>query len=181
MELRYKSELTRAMEYLAQDPKTLFLGQSVVYPGNSMFGTLANIPLEQKIEMPVFEDTQMGLSIGLSLAGYRPVSLYPRFNFLLLAMNQLVNHLDKYALFTEGRVAPQVIIRTAIGSVRPLFPGYQHVGDFTDAFRALGMKNVEIVRLDEPEQIFPAFERARQRTDGVSTVLVEWGDYYNEK
>ena len=40
---------------------------------------------------------------------------------------------------------------------------------------------IDIVRLDEPEDIFPAYEKALSRTDGKSTILVEWGDYYGEK
>jgi len=180
-ELNYKDELTRATNYLAQNPKTIFLGQSVVYSGNSIFKTLESVPANQKVEMPVFEETQMGICIGLALAGYVPVSVYPRFNFLLLAMNQLVNHLDKLPVITQGKARPRVIIRTAIGSERPLFPGYQHSGDFTNSFKALGLQNVDVVRLDEPHQIFPSYKYALERPDGKSTILVEFGDYYNEK
>lgn len=179
-QLSYKNELTRAMEYLAEDPRTLFLGQSVAYQGNSIYKTLEKVPMEKRTELPVFEETQMGLSIGLALAGFVPITIYPRFNFLLLAMNQIVNHLDKFPLITNGAVSPRVIIKTAIGSERPLFPGYQHSGDFTDGMRLM-LKNVDVVRLDEPEQIFPAYEKALTRTDGKSTLLVEFGDYYNEK
>lgn len=179
-QLRYKAELTRAMEYLAQDPRTLFLGQSVAYKGNSIYNTLEKISLDRRIELPVFEETQMGMSIGLALANFVPVTIYPRFNFLLLAMNQLVNHLDKFPFITQGEVWPRVIIKTAIGSERPLFPGYQHSGDFTEGMRYM-LKNVDVVRLDEPEQIFPAYEKALTRPDAKSTVLVEFGDYYNEK
>ena len=74
----------------------------------------------------------------------------------------------------------KAIIRTGIGSERPLHPQHQHVGDFTDAFRLM-LKNVEVIRLDEPEDIFPAYEKALTRKDGKSTILVEWGDYYSEK
>ncbi|TSC82493.1 MAG: pyruvate dehydrogenase E1 component subunit beta [Parcubacteria group bacterium Gr01-1014_20] len=179
-QLRYKSELTRAMLYLAENPSTLFIGQSVAFPGNSIFKTIENVPLEKRIELPVFEETQMGMSIGLALAGYIPISIYPRFNFLLLALNQLVNHLDKIPVITNGKVWPKVIIKTAIGSERPLFPGVQHSGDFTEAMRLL-VKNIEVVRLDTPEQIFPEYEKAINRPDGKSTLLVEYGDYYNEK
>ncbi len=179
--MKYKEELIRATDHLAADKRTIFLGQSVLWPGNSINGTLINVPADQKMEMPVFEDTQLGMSIGLALAGFIPISIFPRFNFLLLAMNQLVNHLDKVPVITRGAVKPKVIIRTSIGSVRPLFPGYQHAGDFTAAFKALGLENVEIVRLDEPDEIFPAYKEALERTDGKSTILVEFGDYYNEK
>ena len=179
-QLRYKKELTRAMEYLAKDPRTIFLGQSVAYQGNSIYKTLENVPLEKRIELPVFEETQMGMAIGLALGEFVPVTIYPRFNFLLLAMNQLVNHLDKIPLITGGAVWPRVIIKTAIGSERPLFPGFQHSGDFTEGMRLM-LKNVDVVRLDEPEQIFPAHEKALTRPDGKSTLLIEYGDYYNEK
>jgi len=40
---------------------------------------------------------------------------------------------------------------------------------------------IDVIRLDEPADIFPAYQRALQRDDGRSTLLVEWGDYYSEK
>mgnify|MGYP001389941224 CR=1 FL=1 len=43
------------------------------------------------------------------------------------------------------------------------------------------LENIEVIRLEEPEDIFPAYLRAYNRTDGKSTILVEYGDYYNEK
>jgi pyruvate/2-oxoglutarate/acetoin dehydrogenase E1 component len=178
--MKYRDELIRAMDFLGNDSRTIFVGQCVGYPGNAIYKTLANVPAEKKLELPVFEEVQMGMSIGLALEGLIPVTIYPRFNFLLLAMNQLVNHLDKIPGITQGGAKPNVIIRTLIGSVRPIDAGVQHSGDFTDGFRALA-KNIEVIRLDEPEQIFPAYERALHRTDGKSTIIVEWGDYYNEK
>ena len=42
-------------------------------------------------------------------------------------------------------------------------------------------KSINIVRLDEPDQIFDAYKLAYERNDNVSTILVEYGDYYNEK
>ena len=116
----------------------------------------------------------------MAIEGMIPISTYPRWNFLLLAVNQLVNHLDKYSIYTDGDFQPKAIIRTGIGSIRPLNPQIQHTGDFTDAFRSM-LKTIEVIRLDEPEDIFPAYERAYTRTDGKSTLLVEWGDYYGEK
>ena len=77
-------------------------------------------------------------------------------------------------------VTGKVIIRTGIGSERPLNPQAQHVGDFTEGFRLM-LKNTEIIRLKEPEDIFPAYQKAYNRTDGKNTILVEYGDFYNEK
>lgn len=178
--MKYFDELTKAMDFLAADPRTIFIGQAVAIKGTAMTTTLVNVPAEKKIELPVAEEMQMGLSTGLAINGYVPVTFYPRWNFLLLAVNQLVNHLDKVKHMTNGGWQPNVIIRTSIGSERPLNPQCQHLGDFTDAFRSM-LTNIEVIRLEEPEDIVPAYTKALTRTDGKCTILVEYGDYYNEK
>lgn len=168
------------MEYLAEDPTAIFLGQAVAYAGTAMSNTLKDISLDRKVEIPVDEDMQMGMTNGLALQGKLPVSIFPRWNFFLLATNQLVNHLDKFSEMSAGGYQPKAIIRTGIGSERPLHPGHQHIGDYTDAYKKM-LNNVEIIRLENPEDIFPAYEKAHTRNDGKSTILVEYGDYYNEK
>jgi pyruvate/2-oxoglutarate/acetoin dehydrogenase E1 component len=65
--------------------------------------------------MPVAEELQMGMSIGLSLEGYLPISCYPRMDFLPRAMDQIVNHLDLLEDLSKGLFMPKVIIRTSIG------------------------------------------------------------------
>lgn len=176
--MEYFNELKRSMTYLSKHSDTIFLGQSVTYTGTSMFNTLVDVPFEKRIEMPVCEDLQMGITNGLALSGKIPISIYPRWNFLLLATNQLVNHLDKITEISDYKV--KVIIRTSIGSIRPLHPQHQHVGDYTDAFKNM-LTNVELIRLDEPDQIFSSYKKALERDDGKSTLLIEYGDYYNEK
>ena len=139
-----------------------------------------DIEKTKRVELPVFEDTQLGMSIGMSLAGKKVISIFPRWNFLLCATNQLVSHLDKLPIISEGKVTPNILIRTAVGSQRPLFPGYQHIGNMSSAFREM-LSNVEIIELFEPEDIFPAYKKAFERNDGKSTILVEFQDFYNEK
>ncbi len=178
--MKYFDELCRAMEFLARDPRTMFLGQAVACPGTAMTNTLKNVAREKLLELPVTEDMQMGMSNGLALTGVVPVCIYPRWNFLLCAVSQVVGHLDKLPAMSNGGYQPKVIIRTGIGSERPLHPQFQHVGDYTDAFRLM-CKNIEVIRLDEPGQIFPAYQKALEREDGKSTIIVEYGDYYSEK
>lgn len=178
--MKYFEELKRSMDWLAKKPETIFLGQAVEYPGTAMTNTLTNVPKEKLLEMPVAEEMQMGISIGLAINGSIPISIYPRWNFLLLATNQLVNHLDKMPIYSNGEFKPKVIIRTSIGSERPINPQIQHTGDYSEAFKLI-LKTVEVIVLNEPEEIFPAFQKAYLREDGRSTLLVEYGDYYNEK
>jgi len=171
----YFDELKRSMEYLAQDPRTVFLGQAVAVPGTAMSNTLKEVPREKLIELPVAEEMQMGMTVGFALTGMVPVSLFPRWNFLLYAINQLINHLDKVKVMSNGGYPAQAIIRTGIGSERPLHPQYQHVGDFTEPIRAM-TTTIEVIRLEEPADIFPAYQRALTREDGRSTILVEISD-----
>lgn len=173
--MNYFEEMKRSMDFLAKDPRVLFLGQAVACPGTAMSGTLRDVPKEKLLELPVCEELQMGMANGLAVAGFVPVSVFPRWNFLLLAMNQIVNHLDKLKAISNGGYAPKVIIRTGIGSQHPLHPQQQHVGDFTDAVRLM-CTNIEVIRLDEPAQILPAYRRALERDDGRSTIVVEHGD-----
>jgi pyruvate/2-oxoglutarate/acetoin dehydrogenase E1 component len=178
--MKYFDELKKSMTWLGQQPNTLFLGQAVEYAGTGITNTLTEIDKSKLLEMPVNEDMQMGISLGMALNGTIPISIYPRWNFLVLAANQIVNHLDKIKIMSGGGFKPKVIIRTSIGSQRPLHPQHQHIGDFTAGFKAL-CDTVDIIKLDEPEQIFESYQYAYERTDNRSTILVEWGDFYNEK
>ena len=176
---QYQEALKSAMELLAENEKVIFLGQSVAVAGTAMRTTLETVPEKQLIELPVDEDFQMGLATGMALAGYLPVSIFPRWNFLLLATNQIVNHLDKLAELSRQTPAQKVIIRTGIGSVNPLNPGPQHTGDFTEAFRMM-CPNLNIVRLESATMVVPEYEKALLRADGVSSILIEWSDKYAE-
>ena len=180
MSLKYFDELKKAMNYLASQPNTLFLGQAVACKGTGMSNTLVDIDLKKRLELPVCEEMQMGMTNGLALQGIVPISIFPRWNFLMCAVNQLVNHLDKIKAMSDGQFIPKAIIRTAIGSERPLHPQSQHIGDFSEAIQKM-CTTIEVVKLKEPEDIFPAYKKAYERKDGVNTILVEYGDYYNEK
>ncbi len=178
--MKYFDEIKRTMEWVAQQPKTLFLGQTVAGPGTFMFQTLRDIPPERALEMPVNESFQMQFTIGLALAGFIPISVYPRQNFLLLATADMVNMLDKIPVISSQQWLPRVIIRVASGPDSPVHPGHQHVGNYAEGFRKL-FSSIEVIELNEPEEIFPAYQRALERDDNKSTLLIEHGNFYNQK
>jgi len=178
--MKYFDELKKSMNYLAASEKTIFIGQAVEVPGTSMTNTLKGINPKKLLELPVAEEMQMGITTGLALDGNIPVSIFPRWNFVLLAMNQLINHLDKVNIMSNNGFKAKAIIRTGVGSQRPLHPQYQHIGDFTDMVRKM-CSSLDVIQLNEPEDIFPSYKKALDRDDGRSTILVEFGDYHNEK
>ena len=122
----------------------------------------------------------MGMSTGLALNGFIPVTIYPRFDFLILAMNQIVNHLDKIRYMSFGEFTPKVIIRTSVGSKKPLDGGVQHTQDYTNIFKRI-LTEINVVYLSDPSKIYSEYKRALNRKDNKSTLIIENGDYYNSK
>jgi pyruvate/2-oxoglutarate/acetoin dehydrogenase E1 component len=167
------------MNWLAMQSNTVFLGQAVSYAGTGCYESLTEIPSEKKIEFPVAENFQIGVSIGLAMNGLIPISVVPRWNFLLCAADQIVNHLDKMSLLSDGGYQPKVIIRVAVGSEHPVDPQDQHKGNFSQAFRLM-CKTVDIIEVTNPGSILSAYQLAYNRTDGRSTIVVEFPDYMKD-
>lgn len=137
--LSYFEELTQAMTMLGENDKVLFVGQGVKYDGQRMHASFKGVPEDKRIEFPVAEEFQMGFCTGLALEGFIPVCVYPRMDFLLLAANQLVNHLDK--------IQAKVIVRVGVGSNKPLDPGPQHTQDHSEAFQLM-LKNTPVMEFE---------------------------------
>ncbi len=163
------------MNRLSKIRNSVFIGQSVKYPGNILFNTLENIPNNKKIEVPVFEETQMGISIGLSLQGYLPITCYPRFDFLILAFNQLINHLDKIPLLTKNKFQPKIIIRVIVGANKPLNAGLQHTQDYS-SFLKNSLHTVNLYKLNSASDIKKYYNQALKSK--FSSILVEYTEKY---
>ena len=155
--LTYTLALRRAMGTLAAE-NAVFVGQGVGYDGQRMFRTFDDVPHAQLLEFPVAESTQLGYCTGFALAGFLPVCVYPRMDFLLLAMDQLVNHLDKWEAMGGG--SPKVIIRTAVGDQKPSFSaGLQHTQDYTYPLMQI-LTNIDVYTPWDAASVLPCYESA---------------------
>src|SRR3990172_364898 len=101
----------------------------------------------------------MGFCIGLALQRYIPINFFPRIDFLLLACNQLVNHLDKIPVMSKNDWIPHMIIRTAIGSKSPLNAGPQHTQNHTEAFKRM-LTTVHVTEVDDPKTTLMSYQHA---------------------
>jgi len=126
---KYKDAVTEAMEEMA-GLGAIFVGYNVRYGGG--YGTLDNVPEEQRLETPVAENLMAGLAMGMSLVGFRPVLFFERQDFLLNAIDALVNQADRIETISEGQFSFPIIIRAVIGSVTPFYAGITHTTDYTD-------------------------------------------------
>jgi len=176
--MKYKEELDRSMEWLATKSNTVFMGQAIGFSGHAISNTMSKVPQDKRVELPVFEELQLGIATGMALEGWVPVTCYPRFDFFILSLNQLVNHLDKMQDMSSGDMKPKVIIRVAVGSKVPFSAGPQHTQNHTKAMKNM-LTEVEVVELVEPEQIFEAFKNAYE--SDKSTLIIEHSEYYGTK
>ncbi len=175
-ELSYKGELTNSMESLAQDPLVRFVGYGVKIGGRAG-GTLKKVPDSQLIEMPVAENLMVSFAIGLSLKGLRPVVFIERFDFILNALDAIVNHLDKIEALSHGEFRPAIILRIVVGNrQKPLFTGKTHTQDFSPALRSL--VSFPVIGLTDASQISREYNTAHDRMTKLSrsTALIEYKD-----
>jgi pyruvate/2-oxoglutarate/acetoin dehydrogenase E1 component len=169
----YKQAIIEEMYNLSRIKNSIFLGQQV--KSESFYSTLDKVPYSKRLEMPVTEEMQLGMSIGMAMEGYLPISIFQRIDFLPRACDQLVNHLDIISELSKGKFNPKVIIRTTVGSNNPFDVGLQHNKDLTEGFRKL-LRNVELVTLKSQEDVHREYKKAINKD--ISTILVEYQDMY---
>ena len=169
----YKDALTAEMTKLGQQNDIIFVGQQIVYAGNPMSTTLGDVSKEKMIELPVMEESQMGFSLGLAITGKTVVTFYPRWDFIILAANQLINHVDKYTLMTGKKI--NLLIRLGKGSDKPLDPGHQHKGNYINEYKSM-CKNIEFHDLLSWENIESIYKNAYEK--GGIHIIVEYPELY---
>jgi len=178
--MKYRQELIKSMKWLSDKEDTIFLGQACAVSGHAISGTLEEVSIDKRIELPVFEETQLGISTGMALEGFTTITMYPRFDFFILACNQLINHLDKINVMSKGDMCPRVIIRVAIGSKNPIDAGPQHTQNHTEAIKRM-LTYIDVKELIEPDEIFPAYVNAYERKDSKPTLMIENTEFYATK
>jgi len=113
--LNYGEAILSAFEYLLEKyPETLVIGQglwSPWYVGNSMKDLDKKFGKERIIDSPVSESAVTGLAVGASLAGAMPIVVHPRIDFMLYAMDAIVNQAAKWSHMTGGQANPSLTIR----------------------------------------------------------------------
>ncbi|MFO0964561.1 MAG: transketolase C-terminal domain-containing protein [Gemmataceae bacterium] len=103
---------------MARDPAVLLFGLDVDDP-KAVQGTTRGLAEkygpERVFGTPLSEEAMTGAAVGMALAGLRPIHVHIRMDFLLLAMNQLVNVAAKSRYMYGGRVALPFVVRSMIG------------------------------------------------------------------
>jgi pyruvate dehydrogenase E1 component beta subunit len=105
-------------EILSSDQKSLIMGLGVTDP-KGIFGTTLGLiekyGSNRVIETPTSENAVTGIGVGLAITGYRPIMVHQRFDFFLLAMDQLVNSAAKWHYMFGGQQSVPITIRLITG------------------------------------------------------------------
>jgi pyruvate/2-oxoglutarate/acetoin dehydrogenase E1 component len=106
-------------EEMLRDERVFLLGEDIgVYGGafGVTDGMLAEFGPERVRDTPISEAAIAGAAIGAALGGLRPVAEFQFFDFILLAMDQLVNQAAKIRYMFGGTVSVPLVVRGPAGS-----------------------------------------------------------------
>ena len=117
-ELSYGLAIREAhAQLLRSDPRVFLIGQglwSPWYAGRSLQDIDKEFGKERVIDSPVCENATTGAAIGAAIAGMRPIVFHPRMDFMLLAVDPIVNQAANWSYLFAGRVSVPVVIRATI-------------------------------------------------------------------
>ena len=177
MVLTYKQTLTKVMSNLVEKNQFYIIGQGAIDGGHGMSSTIEKKLSKNCIELPVFEETQTGIALGMGLTGTNIISIYPRFDFFISGLNQLINHSDKLNIMSQGKFRPTIIFRVGVGAKKPLDGGPQHTNNYTKQLQEMltEISVHELVRGCDLEMIYGSAVKNK----GIH-LIVEHYDLYEE-
>ena len=121
-EKAYWQGIQEAMaEAMARDPKYFIFGEDVCEYGGCFKvtrGMLDKFSKDRLVNTPVSEAGIAGICVGASMAGLRPIGEFMFMDFILLALDQLMNHAAKFHYIYNGQVKAPVVMRTPMGGYR---------------------------------------------------------------
>ena len=126
---------TATAQAMAADERIFAYGQGINDPGGywgSTAGLAARFSEVRCFDVPLSEESLIGMGVGAALFGQHPLYVALRIDFLLLAMNQIVNHAAKWPDASGRRCSVPLTIRCIIG--KEWGQGAQHSGAYHAMF-----------------------------------------------
>ncbi len=116
--LTYSEAILEGFKYLLDNHEdVLIMGQglwSPWYVGNTMRDLDRLYGKKRIIDTPVSENAVTGAAIGASLCGLKTIVVHPRMDFMLYAMDPIINQAAKWSYMFGGQANPQVTIRSIV-------------------------------------------------------------------
>ena len=158
--ISYREALLRTMDVaLRENPRAIIIGQGVDdHKGifGSTSGLAATFGSDRVIDTPLAEESIAGIAIGAALNGLYPIQTHIRLDFVLLAMNQIVNLAAKYRYMFGGRYEVPMLIRMVVG--RSWGQGAQHSQSLQSLFSHI--PGLTVVMPSDSQAVLDAYSYA---------------------
>ena len=139
-ELPYIAAIGEAIsEEMARDDKVLYFGQNIATTENDPF--LQAFGADRVRVTPISETAEIGMAVGTAFAGYRPVVELYMAEFMLVAMDQVVNEAPRFHYMTGGQVKVPIVLKAGYGFTAG-WSG-QHTGSIYGMF--MGVPGLKVV------------------------------------
>lgn len=117
--ITFAEAVREAIRYaLRKNPKVVVLGEGVDDPKGiegTVLGLYKEFGKKRVIDLPLAENGCMGVAIGAAMTGLLPIIVHQRMDFMLLAMDQIVNHAGKWHYMFGGRQNVPLAIKCTVG------------------------------------------------------------------
>src|ERR1700729_2027699 len=139
-ELPYIAAINEAIHLeMARDDTVLYYGQNLATTENDEF--VKAFGHDRVRGTPISETAEIGMAVGAALAGYRPVVELYMAEFMLVAMDQVVNEAPRMRYMSGGRVKVPLVLKAGYGFTAG-WAG-QHTGSIYTMFAGIpGLKVV---------------------------------------
>jgi len=116
--ISYTEAIREATEQIMEkDSRVFLIGQGVTSPwyvGNTTTGLVEKFGEKRVIDTPVSENAVTGVAVGAALTQMRPFLVFPRMDFMYLAMDQIINQAANWHYMFGGKVNVPLVIRGII-------------------------------------------------------------------
>ncbi len=155
---------------MTEDKSVLVYGLGVDDP-KAMYGTLQDFPFifgaDRCFDTPLSEDSLTGYGIGLAIAGFKPIHVHQRTDFLLLCCNQLINMAAKIKYLSNGLNSCPFVVRAITG--RSWGQGSQHSQSFHSLFS--NIPGLRVLTPSTPQDAYNVYSNIFN--DLVPTIVIE--------
>ena len=139
-ELPYIAAIEEAIHLeMERDDSVLYFGQNIATTENDPF--LTAFGADRVRVTPISETAEIGMAVGAALAGYRPVVELYMAEFMLVAMDQVVNEAPRFRYMSGGRVKVPLVLKAGYGFTAG-WAG-QHTGSIYSMF--VGVPGLKVV------------------------------------
>jgi pyruvate dehydrogenase E1 component beta subunit len=113
-ELPYIAAIGEAIsEEMARDETVLYFGQNIATSDQDPY--LQAFGSDRVRVTPISETAEIGMAVGAAFAGYRPVVELYMAEFMLVAMNQVVNEAPRFHYMSGGQVKVPIVLKAGYG------------------------------------------------------------------